>query len=158
MSDRLAALCTSCGLCCDGTLFTQVPLLAAEAAQLRGLGLVLREADERPPALPQRCAALAGTRCTIYAERPASCRRYRCMLYSALEADEVGLDEALARVRETHGLLAALAAALPPGPAAALQRARAGLREETLTPEGRAALDRVTGQLGRHFERAAGRA
>lgn len=158
MPDPLSTLCTGCGLCCDGTLFTQVPLLAAEAVQLRGRGLVLREAEDRAPALPQRCAALAGTCCTIYGERPAGCRRYRCMLHVALEADEVGLDEAQARVRETHGLLAALAAALPPGAGAALQRARAELRAETLTPEGRAALDRVTGQLGRHFERAAGRA
>lgn len=155
MADRLATLCTSCGLCCDGTLFTQVPVTEVEAGALRARGLELRAGDR--PALPQRCAALVGTCCTIYDERPAGCRRYVCMLYAALAEGEVGLDEALGLVAATQGSLAALAAALPPGAGAVMQRARAELRAGTLTPAGQRALGDVARQLGRHFDREAGR-
>ena len=84
--DPLSTLCTSCGLCCDGSLFTQVPLSADEVALLRRRGLPLLVNGERR-ALTQRCAALAGSSCTIYEERPEGCRRYRCMLHAALAGD-----------------------------------------------------------------------
>jgi Fe-S-cluster containining protein len=157
LGDRLSALCTSCGLCCDGTLFTQVPLTADEAGLLRARGLTLRALDDRPPALPQRCAALDGRCCTIYAERPAGCRRYRCMLHAALAGDELELHEARALVDETHALIAALGRALPAGPGAPVQRARAGCCGGDADVGGRAALGDVARQLGRHFEREAGR-
>lgn len=155
--DRLSALCTSCGLCCDGTLFTQVPLTADEAGLLRARGLTLRALDGRPPALPQRCAALDGRCCTIYAERPAGCRRYRCMLHAALAGDELELHEARALVDETHALIEVLGRALPAGPGAPVQRARVAAAAGTLTSEASAALGDVARQLGRHFEREAGR-
>lgn len=156
-AERLGALCTSCGLCCDGSLFTQVPLVAGEAAVLRSRGLTLRSLDGRPEALPQACAALEDRCCTIYDERPAGCRRYRCMLYAALAGDEVGLGEAQALVKQTHGLIAALERSLPAGPGAPVQRARAAMRAGTLTPEASAALGDVARQLARHFDREAGR-
>ena len=36
----LSTLCLACGMCCDGNLFTQVPLAEEEAVRLRGRGLV----------------------------------------------------------------------------------------------------------------------
>jgi len=154
--DPLSRLCTSCGLCCDGNLFTQVPLLADEVALLRRRGLPLLARGDRPPALGQRCAALAGICCTIYDERPQGCRSYRCMLHAALAADEVGLDEALAVVVQTHALLGALADAVP-GSGAPLRRARAEARAGTLTALASAALGAAARQIGLHFDRDAGR-
>ncbi len=102
----LSTLCLRCGLCCDGTLFTHVPLLRTEVAPLQALGLPVKEREDGTPVLPQRCAALDGSRCTAYAERPEGCRRYHCNLFSALAEGEVSLDEALAVVDRAHALRA----------------------------------------------------
>lgn len=102
----LSTLCQRCGLCCDGTLFTHVPLRPTEVEPLRALGLPVREREDGTPLLPQRCAALDGRRCTAYAERPEGCRRYHCHLFAALAEGEVSLPEALAVVEGAHALLA----------------------------------------------------
>ena len=155
--DPLSRLCTSCGLCCDGNLFTQVPLLADEVALLRRRGLPLLARGDRLPVVEQRCAALAGSCCTIYDERPQGCRGYRCMLHAALAADEVGLEEALAVVVQTQALLGALADAVSV-PARASTRAR---RRGAPWPGGKASASAAVGaaarQIGRHFDREAGR-
>lgn len=97
MSD-LSELCQRCGLCCDGALFTVAPLEVHEVEPLRARGLLPLVRQDGAPGLAQPCAALDGPRCRIYAERPASCRRYQCLLYGALAEGEVSLDEALAVV------------------------------------------------------------
>jgi hypothetical protein len=102
----LSTLCLRCGLCCDGTLFTHVPLRSTEAAPLRALGLPVKEREDGTRVLPQRCAALDGRRCTAYSARPEGCRRYHCQLFSALAEGEVSLPEALAVVDGAHALLA----------------------------------------------------
>ncbi|HSP81523.1 MAG TPA: YkgJ family cysteine cluster protein [Myxococcaceae bacterium] len=103
----LSTLCQHCGLCCDGTLFTVVPLQPAEETSLRARGLAVVTRADGSPALPQRCAALAGRSCTLYTERPQGCRRYQCQLYTALAEGEVDLAEALAVVEQAHSLLEA---------------------------------------------------
>lgn len=102
MSLPLTTLCLHCGLCCDGTLFTHVPLEAGEARALEALGLPVKPRAEGTPVLPQRCAALDGRRCTAYAARPQACRRYHCQLFSALAEGEVSLPEALTVVDGAH--------------------------------------------------------
>ncbi|WP_257448923.1 YkgJ family cysteine cluster protein [Archangium lipolyticum] len=110
----LSTLCLRCGLCCDGTLFTHVPLRPGEVAPLKALGLPVREREDGRSVLPQRCAALDGRRCTAYAERPEGCRRYHCQLFSALSEGEVSLEEALSVVDGAHALLAATGEARGP--------------------------------------------
>ncbi|MBX3472647.1 MAG: YkgJ family cysteine cluster protein [Planctomycetes bacterium] len=102
MTGAASELCQRCGLCCDGSLFARAPLLPDEVAPLAARGLPATAAG-----LPQPCAALEGTRCSIYAARPASCRRYTCLLQAALAEGEVDLDEALAVVAEARARLAA---------------------------------------------------
>jgi len=53
--------------------------------------------------VPQRCAALAGTVCQVYAERPLACRRFECLLFGALREGEVTLPEALEVVERVDG-------------------------------------------------------
>lgn len=149
----MSTLCLACGLCCDGNLFTQVPLVADEPARLRGRGLVVIDRPDGSAALRQRCAGLVGRRCAVYDERPGGCRRHVCMLYAALAADEVTEAEALELVAQAHALLAAADAALPPGPAAPLQRARQAQREGEMDVAARAAVDAARRHLARHFER-----
>lgn len=101
----LEALCQSCGLCCDGSLFTRVPLGLSEKVPEVKLRVVTNEFGGRH--FPQRCAALEGTVCQVYAERPLACRRYECLLFSALREGEVSLPESLAVVCRAQGLVQA---------------------------------------------------
>lgn len=126
--EAAAILCRRCGLCCDGSLFTSVPLAGDEIEPARRRGLVVITRGDGTPGVRQRCAALADGGCAVYEERPRCCRAYRCMLLTALGDDEVSLDDALVVVAEAHARLAA-------------------------TGDRGAAL----AWLGRHFERAAGR-
>ena len=149
MDAAASTLCRRCGLCCDGNLFTAVPLADDEVAAARRGGLVVIGQDGASR-LRQRCAALTDGGCGVYDERPRRCRSYRCMLLVAVTEDEVGLAEALAIVDGARARLVAADAASP-GAGAVLQRARGC---EAPSPAVREAL----AYLGRHFERAAGRA
>jgi hypothetical protein len=175
MDSPLATLCRACGLCCDGNLFAHVPLTADEAARARRHHLVVFDRDDGSPALRQPCAALEEAGCRVYDDRPAPCRRYRCMLLAALADDEVSLRDALAVVTEAHALLAAADAALPAGPGAPLQRARAAAEPpsphapaaagaepsraaasaDPPGPQARAAVHAARVFLGRHLDRGA---
>jgi hypothetical protein len=104
----LSTLCQRCGLCCDGTLFTSVPLKPTEVEPLRRLSLPVIERADGSPGIAQRCAALQGRCCTVYSERPEACRRYRCHLFNALAEGEVSLTEALQVVDEAHAQLRAV--------------------------------------------------
>lgn len=148
--DPLSTLCRRCGLCCDGNLFSHVALAGDEvlAVYRRGLPIVAR--DDGTPVIRQRCAALHERTCTFYDERPASCRRYRCLLYAALADHELSPDEALAEVDEALARIAAVDAALP-GDGAPLQRARAAARAGALSPAAAAALARAEALLARRF-------
>lgn len=96
-------LCLACGLCCSGALFDIVRLTPDESARLSRLGLPIVHGGAFD-ALMQPCAALEVRTCRVYAERPARCASYRCLLYEAVAADEVGLDEALDLVATAHTL------------------------------------------------------
>jgi hypothetical protein len=149
----LSTLCLACGMCCDGNLFTQVPLAADEAVRLRARGLVVIAREDGSSALRQRCAALVDRCCAVYEERPGGCRRYVCMLHAALAADEVSLPEALAIVAQAQTLLAVADRVLPAGPAAVMQRARQALRDEELAEPVRASVEAARRHLARHFQR-----
>ena len=93
------ALCTRCGLCCDGTLFGDVELAGpAEATRLEILGLDVDhdEADAELLSLP--CAGLRGTRCSIYSHRPQCCRTFECRLLQDTQRGVVTVDHALTRI------------------------------------------------------------
>lgn len=100
----LEALCQSCGLCCDGSLFTRVPLGVDEVVPHDALAVVTNEKGGRH--VPQRCAALSGTVCQVYGQRPLACRRYECLLFGALREGEVSLGEAIDVVHRAQALVA----------------------------------------------------
>lgn len=146
--DPLSALCRRCGLCCDGSLFSLVPLADDEPAAARRRGLPIALRDGAAPALRQPCPALVARACTVYDERPAACRRYRCLLYAALADHEVSPAEAAATVDDAHAAIAAALAGRPSLPAA-----RAAARAGDLSPETEAALARAEALLARRFGR-----
>ena len=101
----LGALCQACGLCCDGTLFSVVPLATNERPPL---GVTVETKPTGARALRQPCSALAGTCCTVYEQRPLACRRYQCLLYEALQSEEENLAGALSIVARAKALTAAV--------------------------------------------------
>lgn len=158
LSVSLSTLCQRCGLCCDGNLFSHVPLQGGEVAAMRRNGIEVVQRADGSQALVQRCAALEGRCCTVYADRPERCRRYGCLLYTALAEGEVDLDEALAIIDEAHALIAGVDAALRPeageGASAVMQRASRADHPAfggPLSPEARAARERADTFLDRHF-------
>lgn len=97
-------LCQQCSLCCDGALFTRVPIGADEIVP-EAVRLATTPAGGR--FLPQPCAALSARRCTVYASRPLACRRFECLLLPALREGETTLEGALELVRRAQALLVA---------------------------------------------------
>ncbi|PTL77041.1 YkgJ family cysteine cluster protein [Vitiosangium sp. GDMCC 1.1324] len=152
----LSRLCQRCGLCCDGSLFSHVPLQPEEAGPARRHGLDVEELVGGAPALRQCCTALKNRQCTLYAQRPERCRAYGCRLYHALASGQVSVDEAFSVVDQAHALLAALDESLPPDtdvrPSPVMERARfADLSEHGLSPETRALRERTEALLDAHF-------
>jgi len=97
------SLCQSCALCCDGTLFSKVPLDPAEAGILPNLGFDV-VAAEHPAHFTQPCVKLVDSSCSVYAERPKNCRAYRCRILRRLENGELSAGEAQALVNKVKSL------------------------------------------------------
>jgi uncharacterized protein len=102
----LSILCRSCGLCCDGSLFTHVGLTPEEIERLRELGIPTQTRRSGARVLSQRCPALKGRDCQIYADRPAHCAAYKCLLADALLDGEIALEAAQRVVTKAQRLIA----------------------------------------------------
>jgi len=144
MGPEAEQLCQACGLCCDGALFSKVPLAAGE--RLPGVeGL----------ALTQPCPALerTGTACACrgYAERPTACRGYQCLLAIAFADQEVSLPGALDVAREARRRVEAVGAALPDAGGSPMQRARSLRREGALPAAAQAPVAHAEAWLKLHF-------
>ena len=98
------ALCQSCGLCCDGTLFGSVPLKAADVpVPLRAGGIEI-QAKETEQYFNQPCAAYRQGCCQVYTSRPANCRTYRCELLKKYEISAISWAEAQQRIGRVQAL------------------------------------------------------
>jgi uncharacterized protein len=101
-SSLAETLCLACGLCCNGVLFADVRLQAEDnAARFRSLGLpITTPRSVRGPArFKQPCEALEGCRCRLYAERPAYCRQFECVLFKSVKAGRTQPNAALKLIR-----------------------------------------------------------
>ena len=89
-------LCLSCGLCCDGTLFTDVRVGPEESGEVLGgrQRITSDRGGEGRYELPQPCLRFENGRCQTYGCRPAACSSYRCRLLRRVEAGEMALQEA----------------------------------------------------------------
>jgi hypothetical protein len=120
-----SALCTACGLCCNGVLFDDARAEPEEAPRIAAAGLELVERGDRLGfALP--CRHLCDTHCTIYSERFTICRSFECKLLRALADGEIDIDTALARVATAKALLQKVTA-IDPGANIRKERQRAAV-------------------------------
>jgi len=106
MSKAASDLCQACGFCCDGTLFDGIAVTEADSAGLARARLPLfRDGGRSTLCLP--CPAHVGA-CTVYEDRPSTCRTYQCELVTRLEQDDLDLPSALLRVERIRGLIDAI--------------------------------------------------
>jgi uncharacterized protein len=95
-------------MCCNGVLFKDVELQPREdATKLEALGLPLSGKGRRKPQIvnrnfPQPCAALDGCHCRVYADRPARCHQFECVLLKSVQIGETEADSALSTIRNAR--------------------------------------------------------
>jgi Fe-S-cluster containining protein len=94
----------TCGLCCDGTFISGVPLKPDdEVAPLKAVGInIVSDNDLTVLKLP--CAAHKNCTCTVYANRPQVCRTYKCKLLKRFERDDISQQSALEIVNKVKSL------------------------------------------------------
>jgi len=91
-------LCLSCGLCCNGLLFEDLPVIEEELIPFvelnpkpkkRGSGLYLS----------QPCIAWKSDKgCTIYNDRPKVCREFKCKVLVKYENEELTYEQAMEKI------------------------------------------------------------
>jgi uncharacterized protein len=98
------SLCLKCGLCCDGTFLSGVPLKPNdETAPLKAAGIkIVSDNDLTVFKLP--CAALRNCACTVYANRPQRCRTYKCELLKRFERDDISQQSAVEIIDKVKSL------------------------------------------------------
>mgnify|MGYP000561683284 CR=1 FL=1 len=82
-------ICLSCGLCCDGMLIGFVQLDPKEVPTLREVMKI-----EEENLFLQPCDKYCDG-CTIYAERPANCIKFKCGLLKSVEQKKLTFDSAV---------------------------------------------------------------
>lgn len=98
-------LCTSCGLCCAGPIFDNVPFPDEELPSLAELGLKPYEKSPEGWRFDLPCPRLEGTKCGIYQHRPSTCRAFRCKLLQGLDDGSHTLSSAKAIVEEAKRMI-----------------------------------------------------
>ena len=112
---RAAELCTDCGICCDGTLFSSVSLEAACLVTARVHRLpVLETASACKFELP--CPALRGVLCGIYEERPEQCADFACELLIRVDEGGLSFDDARDIIEATRAVRSRVTAAVGSAP------------------------------------------
>lgn len=101
------ALCTDCGLCCDGTFYGSVVVRAEETERLERVGLRVLP-SEGACSMAQPCTALRGRLCEAYADRPSACASYECELRKRVNAGACSLEEAREQIAVLRGLLSTI--------------------------------------------------
>lgn len=90
MLDESGTLCTSCNLCCDGTLFFGIALSDAEVDQMRKRVDIFSPPSSDKKFFNQPCQQLGRDgACKCYDVRPQGCIEYKCDLLNRLENAEI---------------------------------------------------------------------
>jgi hypothetical protein len=112
IATTISEICTSCGMCCDGTLFGKAKIKdSAEEinAKKSGLETIKGEQDKLYFKLP--CAHFNGC-CTIYdKDRPHVCGGYFCLPLKKVQKGTLSIGAAKEKIEQTLALRAELLAA-----------------------------------------------
>ncbi len=95
------ALCQTCGLCCDGTLFGDVKLGPQDAREALYELNASFEAEPQHDILLQPCAAYNHGVCQVYPHRPRTCENFQCKLLHKYVNTTLSWDEASTIIQTT---------------------------------------------------------
>ena len=101
ISEQASRICSHCGLCCNGSLYSAVPLTPADRSKLIAVAQVPVEANGDLAWL-QPCAAHDGSGCTVYDRRPLACREYQCGVLDSVAAGSLSAGDAVMLVSEVN--------------------------------------------------------
>jgi hypothetical protein len=98
------SLCLTCGLCCDGTFLSGVPLNPDDdITALKAVGIDI-VSDNDLTLLKQPCSAHKNCACGVYANRPQACQTYKCKLLKRFERGEIPRQSALENINKVRSL------------------------------------------------------
>ena len=133
------SLCTRCGLCCSGVIFDYVPVEQDERAGLTDLGFEILE-DGEEAKFPQPCRMFSGSLCSIYAERPAACRKFQCKVLRRYHDGSIAEEEAFFLIEAAKSLVEKLKPQLEEGESVASARKRWRLERQRVVEGGASAM------------------
>lgn len=91
-------------MCCDGTLFEGAVVADNEIDHVVSLSLTLKRRADGVMTFDQPCPAFAGGCCSVYEQRPGSCRAYNCKLVREYTSGRMSTDECLDIIEIMRGL------------------------------------------------------
>jgi Fe-S-cluster containining protein len=74
-------LCQSCGICCDGTIFSYVKTYPEEIEKTKKLGLSVYKNKEGFYSFDLGCPKYKNGCCSVYLDRPQKCESFSCKLH-----------------------------------------------------------------------------
>lgn len=106
------SVCLDCGMCCNGTFLDYAPVTEAEAKVLESRGLPVNLIEGLGLRIKLPCRKFESC-CTIYADRPAVCRSFRCRLLKSIDKGKIETGNALQRIQLLKALKAELEQVIP---------------------------------------------
>ncbi|MDW3196063.1 MAG: hypothetical protein R8G66_27070 [Cytophagales bacterium] len=99
VDSQQVTLCLSCGLCCNGAIFS---VISREAESFEITADELIHNDAQAFRLP--CVHHIGNKCSIYntPDKPHVCTKFKCRLVTQLDAGLTSLEECLIHVKEAQ--------------------------------------------------------
>ncbi|MFZ2403633.1 MAG: YkgJ family cysteine cluster protein [Methylobacter sp.] len=98
--DAGSELCLACGLCCDGTLFSRVPVNNTDNIPIFQETAVKAISSRGQSSFNQPCPAYVNRGCQIYTDRPKNCRKFRCKLLDEYCERKLTQGEAMAIINK----------------------------------------------------------
>lgn len=94
-TEEAQSICTSCGLCCDGTIFKRTTLNPEDSVKKNhDAGIFIIQCGEKS-FLQQPCHYLDNRHCRIYKVRPKVCSNYKCKLLERHFAGQLSFKEGI---------------------------------------------------------------
>ncbi len=94
MENSFSAICTACGMCCDGTLFNKAKIVdEVDEVLVQSLGLETFTENSGKRFFKQPCPQFKGC-CAVYEKRPNTCDKYLCRPLREVERKEISLEAA----------------------------------------------------------------
>ncbi|MEN9800517.1 MAG: hypothetical protein RL653_4214 [Pseudomonadota bacterium] len=147
----LSDLCSECGLCCNGTLYSYVTLVPDDMPRLEKYTQLRFIERNHQQTFDEGCVLHTGTGCGAYDDRPDTCRRYSCGVLRAVAADELTEHEALQVIREARALVENVKEYVEIEPGRPMAVSTWDAPPPDIDDDARLAWERTLRFLGRHF-------